>query len=95
MLTFQALDLHSDEVLGPVQTVYFTWAESNSNIDWPKLLITADSAHMNYGVWIKASPQLLFPAEPFWIDSDAVLHMNLIDIEFNSAHVKYSVWTGP
>ena len=30
----------------------------------------------------------------FWIDSDAVLHMDLFN-EFDSAQVKYGVWTGP
>ena len=50
---------------------------------------------MRIGVWIKAGPQPLFPAEPgelyqpFRIDSDAVLHMNLIHwIRFGSCEVR-------
>ena len=61
-----------------------------------KLIYVFGSAHVKIGVLIKAGPQPLFPAEPgvkngwadpnyispaFRIDSDAVLHMNLIQRE--------------
>ena len=68
-----------------------------------KVIYAFDSAHVKYGVWIKAGLQPFFPAEPgeinwlsrsklnqpFPIDSDAVLHMNLIRwIRFGSAEVR-------
>ena len=68
-----------------------------------KIIYAFDSAQLKYGVWIKAGPQSFFPAEPsginwlnpsklnqsFRIDSDAVLHMNLIRwIWFGSAEVR-------
>ena len=64
-------------------------------------------AQLKYGVWIKAGLQPFFPAQPgrinwlsrpklnqsFRIDSDAVLHMNLIrGIWFGSAEVRRLNW---
>ena len=66
------------------------------------------SVQLKYGVWIKAGLQPFFSAEPgginwlsrsklnqpFRVDSDAVLHMNLIRcIWFGSAEVRRLKWT--
>ena len=66
------------------------------------------SVQLKYGVWIKAALQPFFSAEPgginwlsrsklnqpFRVDSDAVLHMNLIRcIWLGSAEVRRLNWT--
>ena len=72
-----------------------------------KIIYAFGSAQLKYRVWIKASLQLFFAAEPgginwlsqsklnqpFQIDSDAVLHMNLILWNwFGSAEVRHLNW---
>ena len=72
-----------------------------------KIIYAFVSAQLKYGVWIKAGLQPFFPAEsgginwlsrsesnqPFRIDSDAVVHMNLIRcIWFGSAEVRRLNW---
>ena len=76
-------------------------------ICYVKIIYAFVSAQLKYGVWIKAGLQPFFPAEsgginwlsrselnqPFRIDSDAVVHMNLIRcIWFGSAEVRRLNW---
>ena len=60
-----------------------------------KLIHVFGLAHVKIGVWIKAGPQSLFPAEPIRIKSGRFELIQTPYFTFGSAHVKYGVWTRP
>ena len=93
--------------LAKINTLKPTMTEENCGFgSLDQFLHLTWQAHVKYGAWTKASRQPFFtgwarwekrPSQseldrPFWIDSDAILHMNF---KCDSVHVKYSVWTGP